>query len=162
MGSNLSVLHLPIFQNWARAALLLESAFVIVGGLAIALAPEEACERMAALRGLATSAVRCPSYVGAEPVFEMYTFSLGKHQAMIAMVFSYFALAGSSKAAINIGLAYLAVAASLDAIPVVTWFSTNDLVVSSFPGVFLMALVFTAVAAAAIPANHRSREWTAV
>ena len=153
--------RLPLLQNWARVALLGESVFVIVGGLAIALAPEEACARMAALRGLAATAVSCPSYTGAEPVFEMYTVSLGKHQAMIATVFAYFALAGSSKAAINIGLVYLAVAASLDTIPVMTWFSTNDLVVSSFPGIFTLALVFTAVAAAAVPANHRNREWHA-
>lgn len=154
--------RLSIFQNWTRLALLGESAFVMIGGLAIALAPEEACERMAALRGLAMSAVACPSYVGGEPVFEMYTLSLGKHQAMLAMVFAYFALAGSSEAAINIGLAYLAVAASLDVVPVVTWFSTNDLVVSSFPGIFALAFIFTAVAVAAIPANHRNSEWIAV
>ena len=77
-------------RNWARGILLSQCLFVVVGGLAITLAPEQACERMAALRGIREAAVQCPSYTGAEPVFEMYTFSLGKHQALIALVFSYF------------------------------------------------------------------------
>ena len=149
-------------RNWARGVLLSECLFVLVGGLAITLAPEQACERMAALRGIPEVAVQCPSYTGAEPVFEMYTFSLGKHQALIALVFSYFAFFGRSKAAINIGLIYFAVAGSLDAIPVLTWFADSELVISPFPGIFVLAFVFTLGALFAVPANTRHHEWAAV
>lgn len=138
---------------------MVESTLVAIGGAAIAFFPEQACERMAALRGVDPSAVLCPLYDGANPVFETYAFSLGKHQALIALVFSYFAIAGNSKAAITLGLGYWAVAATLDVVPVLTWLRASDLAVSSFPGIYLLGLVFTVVAAVAIPANHRSREW---
>ena len=115
---------------------------------------------MAALRGIADSSIACPSYTGAHAVFEIYTVSLGKHQAMIALVFAYFAAFGSSKAAITIGLAYWAVAGTLDIVPVVTWFAANGLVTSSFPGIVTLALVFVAVAAVGVPTNHRNREWS--
>ena len=148
-------------RNWARGLLLAESLFVIVGGLSIALAPEEACQRMAALRGLLQDAVQCPSYTGAQPVFEMYTFSLGKHQALIALLFSYFALLGTSKAAINSGLLYWAVAGILDAIPVLTWLSSGEIVTSGFPGIFVLALVFTVIGSLGIPLNSRHSELAA-
>ena len=149
-------------RNWARGILLSQCLFVLVGGLAITLAPEQACERMAALRGIREATVQCPRYTGAEPVFEMYTFSLGKHQALIALVFSYFAVFGRSKAAINIGLIYLSVAASLDAIPVLTWLADSEVVISPFPRIFFLALVFTLSALFAVPANIRHHEWAAV
>ena len=148
-------------RNGGRGVLLAESLFVLVGGLSIALAPEQACQRMAELRGIAADAVECPSYTGTMPVFEMYTFSLGKHQALIALVFAYFALLGRSRAAINVGLVYLAVAAALDAIPVATWFSDREIVTAAFPGIFLLALVFSAGALFGVPLNSRHREWSA-
>ena len=149
-------------RNWARGVLLSECIFVLTGGLAIALAPEQACERMAALRGIAAVAVHCPSYTGAEPVFEMYTFSLEKHQALIALLFAYFSFFGRSRSAVNLGLSYFAIAASLDAIPVLTWFADSELVIHRFPGIFVLAFVLTLGALFAVPANTRHHEWTAV
>lgn len=148
-------------RNWARGLLSLEAAFVIVGGLSVALAPEEACSRMAALRGLGDGPFSCPSYVGAQPVFEMYTFSLGKHQALIAALFVYFALFGRSKAVINAGLVYLPVATLLDAVPVYTWFSEHGLVTAPVPGILVLAGAFTLVAAISLPLNMQHPEWAA-
>ena len=134
-------------------------AFFVVGGLEVWVYPTATCHLMALSRGVVEDLIQCPSYVGVHPVFEMYTFSLGKHLTMIGIVFAYFGLRGSSKTAIQAGLLYAPVALLLDWIPPVTWLSTSGAGASLFPPIAWVAVVSCALSAVGLVLNGRSSEW---
>jgi hypothetical protein len=138
--------------------LAMQAGFVAVGGLGMWLAPEEGCQRWAALRGIELAAIECPRYVGEHAVLEMYNFSLSKHHAMLGVLFAYFAVYGRSREVINLGFAYFAIAMALDSAPVFTWLS--PLVSASFPPIGRSGLVFVAIAALGIYWNSRHPEWS--
>jgi hypothetical protein len=95
--------------------LAFQALVVGLGGVSIWVFPEEACARMAGLRALVSDAIRCPRYLGEHAVFEMYNFSPGKHHAMLGLLLGYFAAFGRSRAAINLGFIYFAVAMGVGA-----------------------------------------------
>ena len=133
--------------------------FFVLGGVEVWAYPQETCPYMAASRAVAEDRIRCPDYSGDHPVFEMYTFSLGKHLTMIGVVFAYFALRGRSKEAIQAGLAYAPVALLLDWIPPLTWLDSSGAGTSLFPPIFWVALISCALSAAGLVLNARHSEW---
>lgn len=134
-------------------------AFFVVGGQRWAF-PEETCPHMALSRAVAEDRIECPEYTGDRPVFEMYTFSLGKHLTMIGIVFGYFALLGRSKAAIQVGLVYAPVALLLDWVPPLTWFGSTGASTSVFPPIAWAALISCVLSAAGLAINARHSEWS--
>ena len=149
-------------SNAARWILAFQAlVFLMLGGLEVWAFPKEVCPFMAASRSLAEEAISCPEYVGEHPIFEMYTFSLGKHLTMIGAVFVYFAIAGRSKAAIQLGLLYPPVALLIDLIPPWTWFSTSGVGTSLFPPLFWLAMISCALSCAGLVLNARHGEWAA-
>lgn len=133
--------------------------FFVLGGVDVWAYPEETCPYMAASRAVAEDRIQCPDYSGDSPVFEMYTFSLGKHLTMIGVVFTYFALRGRSKEAIQAGLVYAPVALLLDWIPPLTWLDSSGAGTSLFPPIFWAALISCALSAAGLVLNARHSEW---
>ena len=117
------------------------------------------CPYLAASRAVAEDRIQCPDNSGGHPVFEMYTFSLGKHLTMIGVVFVYFALRGRGKEAIQAGLVYAPVALLLDWIPLLTWFDSSGAGTSLFPPIFWLALISCALSAAGLVLNARHSEW---
>ena len=147
-------------SNAGRWILLFQALFFFVlGGFEVWAYPNEMCPYMAAGRAVAEDRVQCPEYVGVHPVFEMYTFSLGKHVTMIGIFFAYFALRGQSKAAIQAGLLYVPVALLLDWVPPLTWFSTTGAGTTLFPPIFWLAMISCALSAIGLALNARHSEW---
>lgn len=134
--------------------------FFVIGGFEIAAFPTEACTYMGRARGVVADLIACPSYSGAQPVFEMYTLSLGKHIAMIGLVFLYFAVRGRSQAAIQVGLIYAPIALLFDWIPVVTWLGASGASDSVFPVIAQVAVLSTLLSAAGLWANAHHPEWS--
>jgi hypothetical protein len=148
-------------SNAGRWILLFQAlVFFVVGGLQIWAFPTEACPFMARSRAVVVDLIQCPAYTGEHPVFEMYTFSLGKHLTMIGVVFSYFALLGRSRAAIQAGLIYAPVALLVDWIPPLTWLAATDSSTSLFPPILGVALVSCLLSAIGLSLNFRHAEWT--
>lgn len=144
------------YSQLARGMLALMAAAVMASGLGLALAPSEGCVRWAGLRGLPESAIVCPSYNAAAPVLELYNFSLGKQLAFAGGLFLVIAIVRPSRRAIDVGLAYFALAMLIDSIPVLTWL--DSIVVESPPPVSRAGFLFAAWSAAGIYANaHRAR-----
>lgn len=133
--------------------------FFVLGGVQVWLFPEQTCPYMAASRAVAEGFIKCPDYLGEHPVFEMYTFSLGKHLTLIGVVFGYFAIRGQSQAAIQVGLVYAPVATLLDVIPPWTWLHTSGVSTSLFPPIFWQAIISCALSGAGLIANARHGEW---
>ena len=133
--------------------------FFALGGLQIWSQPEETCPLMARSRAVVEDLIQCPAYVGEHPVFEMYTFSLGKHLTMIGIVFAYFALLGRSKTAIQAGLIYAPIALLVDWIPPLTWLRETGAGTSLFPPIAWLALISCALSAAGLVLNARHSEW---
>ena len=144
-------------RNWSRPLLAIQALVVGLGGVGIRVFPEEACARMAGLRALVADAISCPRYLGEHAVFEMYNFSLGKHHAMLGLLFGYFAAFGRSRAAINLGFIYFAVAMSLDVLPVLTWLEPSSSTV--WPPIARAGVLFLFFACLGIHWNGRAREW---
>ncbi len=133
--------------------------FFAAGGLYLWSRPEETCPLMAQSRAVAETLIQCPEYAGVHPVFEMYTFSLGKHLTMIGIVFVYFAVLGQSKVAIQAGLIYAPVALLVDWIPPLTWLRATGAGTSLFPPIAWAALISCALSAAGLVLNDRHSEW---
>ncbi len=147
-------------SNAGRWILVLQAfVFFVVGGLEVWIYPQEVCPYMAASRAVAEDRIQCPDYSGDHPVFEMYTFSLGKHLTMIGVVFAYFGLRGRSKVAIQTGLIYMPVALLIDWVPPLTWFDASGAGTSLFPPIFWAALISRALSAAGLVLNQRHPEW---
>ena len=134
--------------------------FFVLGGVQVWAYPVESCPYMARARDVAEERIQCPQYSGEQPVFEMYTFSLGKHLTMIGIVFAYFGLRGRSKAAIQAGLVYAPVALLVDWIPPLTWLHATGAATSLFPPIAWVALVSCALSAAGLVLNSRHPEWS--
>ena len=139
--------------------LFLTLAFLIPGGIEVWAFPKEICPYMAFGRSVAEDQVQCPAYTGEHPVFEMYSFSLGKHLTMIGLVFAYFALRGGSKEAIQLGLVYVPVALWIDWIPPLTWFDSSGVGTSIFPPIFWVAVFSTPLSVLGLWINGRHWEW---
>ena len=149
-------------SNAGRWILLFQAlVFFVVGGIEVWAYPKETCPYMAQSRAVVEDLVRCPEYTGDHPVFEMYTFSLGKHLTMIGVVFAYFALGGRSKAAIQAGLIYVPVALLVDWIPPLTWLAVAGAGSSLFPPIAWVALVSCALSGVGLLMNARDSEWIA-
>ncbi len=147
-------------SNAGRWILVLQAfVFFVVGGLEVWIYPQEVCPYMAASRAVAEDRIQCPDYSGDHPVFEMYTFSLGKHLTMIGVVFAFFAMRGRSKAAIQAGLIYLPLALLLDWIPPLSWFHTTGAATSLVPPIAWAALFSCALSAVGLVLNARHSEW---
>lgn len=147
-------------SNAGRWILLFQALFFfVVGGFEVWAYPNEMCPYMAAGRAVAEDRVQCPEYAGVHPVFEMYTFSLGKHQLMIGLFFLGFAVRGRSRAVIQAGLVYVAVAHLVDWIPPLTWLAGASS--SLLPPIGLAAVIFTVLNAVALVLNSRHSEWRA-
>ena len=146
-------------RNWSRLLLAFQALVVGVGGASVWVFPEEACTRMAGMRALVADAITCPRYLGEHAVFEMYNFSLGKHHAMLGLLFASFAIFGRSREVINLGFAYFAIAMALDSVPVFTWLS--PMVSAPLPAIGRAGLVFVAISALGIYWNSRHSEWSA-
>ncbi len=134
--------------------------FFAAGGFEVWAFPTETCHFMALSRAVAEDLIQCPAYSGDHPVFEMYTFSLGKHLTMIGIVFAYFGLRGRSKAAIQAGLLYMPVALLLDWLPPLTWLHASGAGTSLFPPIFWAAMVSCGLSAAGLVLNARNAEWS--
>ena len=146
-------------RNWSRGLLAMQAALVAIGGLGMWLAPEEGCQRWAALRGIELAVIECPRYIGEHAVLELYNFSLSKHHTMLGVLFAYLAVYGQSRLVINLGFAYFAVAMALDSVPVFTWLS--PMVEAPLPPIGRAGLVFVAIGALGIYLNSRHSEWSA-
>jgi hypothetical protein len=134
--------------------------FVIAGSL-MWMRPEQACPLMAESRGVADALVQCPAYVGENPVFEMYTFSLAKHITMIGVVFTYFAAFGRSKQAIQAGLLYFPITLLVDWVPPLTWLREAGVSAELIPGIARLALASCALSGVGLWLNARHSEWEA-
>ena len=147
-------------SNPARWILGIQALVLFVfGGFEVSAFPTEMCPYMAAGRAIAQDLIECPAYTGENPVFEMYTFSLGKHQLMIGLFFLGFAVRGRSRAVIQAGLVYVAVAHLVDWIPPLTWLAGASS--SLLPPIGLAAVIFTVLNAVALVLNSRHSEWRA-
>ena len=133
--------------------------FFVLGGFQLWAFPEETCPYMALSRAVVEDRVACPQYAGDHPVFEMYTFSLGKHLTMIGVVFAWFAIRGRSKAVIHAGLVYVPVALAIDCVPPLTWLGSAGVVGPGWPPICVAALLSVALSAAGIVWNARAAEW---
>ena len=148
-------------SNAGRWILLVQAlVFLVFGGLEVAAYPAETCPYMAQSRAIAEDLIRCPTYSGTHPIFEMYTFSLGKHLAMIGIVFVFFAVRGRSQAAIQAGLIYVPVTLLIDWIPVVSWLGAAGASTSSFPPLVMAALISCLLSASGLWLNGRHSEWS--
>jgi hypothetical protein len=134
------------------------AGFVMSGSLMWML-PEQACPLMAESRGVAEALVQCPAYVGENPVFEMYTFSLAKHITMIGVVFTYFAAFGRSKQAIQAGLLYFPITLLMDWVPPLTWLQEAGAGAELFPGIARVALASCVLSGLGFWLNARHSEW---
>ena len=147
--------------NPGRGILVLQAlVFFVLGGLQVWAFPGETCPYMARSRAVVEERIQCPQYSGEQPIFEMYTFSLGKHITMIGVVFLYFGLWGRSRAAIQAGLVYAPVALLVDWIPPLTWLHTSGAGTSQFPPIAWLALISCALSAAGLILNLRHSEWS--
>ena len=147
-------------RNWGRGLLVVETLLFGSAGFWLWTQPELACQFMGESRGILESLVRCPSYAGEHPVFEMYSFSLAKHIAMLNIAFAYFAIFGRSKEGINAGFIYLAFANALDCVPIVTWFASSEaLSPGTWPPMFRIGALSVILAAVGVPLNSRHAEW---
>jgi hypothetical protein len=127
----------------------------VASGIGLWATPETACQNLAGSRGLVASAVQCPSYTGAHAVFEMYSFSLGKHFWMIGLVFGYFALRGR-RDAVAAGLIYVPVALAIDCLPPLSWFAEAGVVgPASWAPIYTLTAVSAAMGAVGLIANAR-------
>ena len=133
--------------------------FFVLGGFEVWAFPTETCTYMGRSRAVVEDQIRCPEYSGEHPIFEMYTFSLGKHLTMIGVVFAFFAMRGRSKAAIQAGLIYLPLALLLDWIPPLSWFHTTGAATSLVPPIAWAALVSCALSTVGLVLNARHSEW---
>jgi hypothetical protein len=133
--------------------------FFVIGGSQLWAFPEESCPHMARSRAVVEERVVCPAYTGVQPVYEMYTFSLGKHLTMIGVVFAFFALGSRSKAGITAGLLYVPVALLVDWIPPLTWLNATGAGTSLLPPIFWLAVVSCALSATGLALNARHPEW---
>lgn len=140
----------------ARGLLVAQAVFFVAAGIGLWAQPEAACHNLAASRGLVASAVQCPSYTGAHAVFEMYSFSLGKHFWMIGVLFSYFALRSGRRDAVAAGLVYVPVALALDCLPPLSWFAEAGVVgPSSWAPIYTLTAVSALMGAVGLIANSR-------
>ncbi len=147
-------------NNAGRWILLFQVlVFCVAGGFEVMAFPTEMCPYMGKLRALVEDRIECPAYVGEHPIFEMYTFSLGKHQMMIGLVFAYFSLFGRSKAVIQAGLIYVAVAHVIDWIPPLTWLTSSGASTTLFPPIFWAAVLLCVLSTAGLIINARHPEW---
>jgi hypothetical protein len=128
-------------------------------GLMIMSSPTETSIRMGMSRGVVEQNIISPSYNGENPVFEMYTFSLGKHITMIGALFIIFGLFGNSKAVIDAGFIYMPITLFVDWMPVITWLRTSGASSSLFPGIFWAMVVTTVICIVGLIFNARSTEW---
>ena len=150
----------PDLTNPGRWVVVLQaSVFFVVGGFELWAFPKETCPYMALSRAVVEERVVCPEYVGESPVFEMYTFSLGKHITMIGIVFLYFAMRGRSKDLVQAGLLYPPIALLVDWAPPLTWFADTGAGASLTPPIFWLALVSCALSAVGWVLNERHPEW---
>jgi hypothetical protein len=146
--------------NAGRWILLVQVLVLFVfGGLEIWAFPAEMCPYMAASRAIAEDRVVCPSYSGENPIFGMYTFSLGKHLTMIGLTFAYFALRGRSRAAIQAGLLYVAIAHIIDGIPPITWMHASGVGTSLFPTISWAAVILSVLSGVGMWLNVNHAEW---
>lgn len=140
----------------ARWMLALQAVFFVAAGIGMWSDPEALCHSLATSRGLAASAVHCPTYTGAHAVFEMYSFSLGKHFAMLGVLFAYFALRSSGRDVVAAGLIYVPVALALDCVPPLTWFAEAGVVgLSSWAAIYTLTAVSAAMSAVGLFAGRR-------
>lgn len=147
-------------SNAGRWILVFQAlTFFVIGGFEVWAFPNETCSYMAMSRAVAEDRIQCPEYVGDHPVFEMYTFSLGKHLTMIGVVFACFAVRGRSKGAIQAGLVYVPVALVLDCIPPLTWFRATGAGTSLLPPIAWAAIISCALSSAGLALNSRHSEW---
>jgi hypothetical protein len=147
-------------SNAGRWLLAIQAlVFFVMGGFQLWTYPAETCPYMAQSRAIAEARIECPDYSGDHPVFEMYTFSLGKHITMIGIVFTCFAVLGRSKMAIQAGLIYVPVALLADWIPPVTWLNASGASTSLVPPISWAALISCVLCAAGLALNARHSEW---
>ena len=147
-------------SNLGRWILAIQAlpGFVIGGSLLWAF-PEQSCPLMAESRGVAEALVQCPAFVGENPVFEMYTFSLAKHITMIGVVFTYFAVFGRSKQAIQAGLLYIPITLLADWVPPLTWLREAGASAELLPGIARLALGSCVLSGLGLWLNARHPEW---
>ena len=147
--------------NAARWILSFQAlVFFIAGGFEIMAFPKEMCPYMGKMRAVVEDRIECPEYLGDHPIFEMYTFSLGKHQLMIGLVFAYFAVIGRSRSVIQAGLIYGPVAHLIDWIPPLTWLTSSGASTTMFPPILGSAVLLCVLSAVGLPINARHSEWT--
>ena len=147
--------------NAARWILSFQAlVFFIAGGFEIMAFPKEMCPYMGKMRAVVEDRIECPEYLGDHPIFEMYTFSLGKHVLMIGLMFAYFAVFGRSKAAIQAGLIYAPLTLAIDWIPPLTWLTSSGASTTLFPPIFWSAVLAFVLSAAGLSINARHSEWT--
>jgi hypothetical protein len=147
-------------SNAGRWILALQAfVFLVFGGFELWAYPAQTCPYMASSRSVVEALVVCPSYDGEAPVFEMYTFSLGKHITMIGLLFLYFAFRGRSRSSIDAGLLYIPAALLLDWIPALTWFDSSGAGTGLFPPIFWAATVSCALSLFGVTRNAKHAEW---